>query len=410
MYDHLRYRYILAIEGNDVATNLKWVMSTNSLAVMPRPTYETWFMEGRSARTTIYVEIRPDYADLEERMHYYDTHPGRPRRSSRMPMPISTLPRRTARELISLLVLRRYFERTGSCEARISVSSDLARTFVGKCDIMLPGGRPAASGGAQAALLDGRRDHHLRARFARRQDRGLELGADDYLPKPFHLAELSARIRSVMRRHQQQAVSALRRGTSAVAREPPGRDRGRDVSCCASTTSCTTLWPGRTIRSTRRRWPRVSGATHIDQADNFDFVYAQMKNLRRKPAGRADIEIRAVYGWLQTRPAMKLVSRILLHLAWAPLLLNDRIEHEMDDALALRAETILTRYLAGACPTRERGWTVTGCAKFRGLRGPAAQGALQQREGLSPSARRTRNRRVCSCTLSAISMRAVGTN
>ena len=56
---------------------------------------------------------------------------------------------------------------------------------------------------------------------------------------------------------------------------------------------------------------------------------------------------------------MKLVSRILLHLAWALslllgvwavlfyLALNDRIEHEMDDALALRAETILTRYLAG---------------------------------------------------------------
>ena len=37
---------------------------------------------------------------------------------------------------------------------------------------------------------------------------------------------------------------------------------------------------------------------HIDQADNFDFVYAQMKNLRRKlhDAG-ADIEIRAVYGF-----------------------------------------------------------------------------------------------------------------
>ena len=37
---------------------------------------------------------------------------------------------------------------------------------------------------------------------------------------------------------------------------------------------------------------------HIDQADNFDFVYAQMKNLRRKlhDAGD-DIEIRAVYGF-----------------------------------------------------------------------------------------------------------------
>ena len=46
MYDHLNYKFILAIEGYDVATNLKWIMSSNSLAVMPRPTYETWFMEG----------------------------------------------------------------------------------------------------------------------------------------------------------------------------------------------------------------------------------------------------------------------------------------------------------------------------------------------------------------------------
>ena len=37
---------------------------------------------------------------------------------------------------------------------------------------------------------------------------------------------------------------------------------------------------------------------HIDQADNFDFVYAQMKNLRRKlkDAG-ATVEIRSVYGF-----------------------------------------------------------------------------------------------------------------
>ena len=65
---------------------------------------------------------------------------------------------------------------------------------------------------------------------------------------------------------------------------------------------------------------------------------------------------------------MKLVSRILLHLAWACrccsawavlfyLALNDRIEHEMDDALALRAETILTRLLAGrTLPDAGEGW------------------------------------------------------
>ena len=38
---------------------------------------------------------------------------------------------------------------------------------------------------------------------------GLELGADDYLPKPFHLAELSARIRSVLRRHQRNGQASL---------------------------------------------------------------------------------------------------------------------------------------------------------------------------------------------------------
>ena len=37
---------------------------------------------------------------------------------------------------------------------------------------------------------------------------------------------------------------------------------------------------------------------HIDKADNFDFVYAQMKNLRRRlHDAQADIEIRAVYGF-----------------------------------------------------------------------------------------------------------------
>ena len=37
---------------------------------------------------------------------------------------------------------------------------------------------------------------------------------------------------------------------------------------------------------------------HIDQADNFDFVYAQMKNLRRKMAeAGATAEIKSVYGF-----------------------------------------------------------------------------------------------------------------
>ena len=73
--DQLRYRYIVSIEGNDVATNLKWIMSSNSLCFSPRPKYETWFMEGRLEAGRHYVVIRDDMADIEEKFHYFETHP-----------------------------------------------------------------------------------------------------------------------------------------------------------------------------------------------------------------------------------------------------------------------------------------------------------------------------------------------
>lgn len=73
--EHLEYRYIMALEGNDVASNLKWVMSSNSIAVMPRPTCETWFMEGTLIPNYHYIEIKPDFSDLKERLDYYNHHP-----------------------------------------------------------------------------------------------------------------------------------------------------------------------------------------------------------------------------------------------------------------------------------------------------------------------------------------------
>ncbi|HIZ85752.1 MAG TPA: glycosyltransferase [Candidatus Coprenecus stercoravium] len=72
---HLDYKFVSCIEGNDVATNLKWVMSSDCLPVMPRPVYETWFMEGTLIPGYHYVEIRPDYSDLIEKMEYYTAHP-----------------------------------------------------------------------------------------------------------------------------------------------------------------------------------------------------------------------------------------------------------------------------------------------------------------------------------------------
>lgn len=71
----LRYKFIIALEGNDVATSLKWIMSSQSLAVMPRPTCETWFMEKTLVPDYHYVEISPDYSDLGDKMAYYSAHP-----------------------------------------------------------------------------------------------------------------------------------------------------------------------------------------------------------------------------------------------------------------------------------------------------------------------------------------------
>ena len=67
----LQYKFIFCPEGNDVATNLKWVMSSNSLCLMPKPKYETWFMEGTLTAGIHYVEIADDFSNLEEQIRYY---------------------------------------------------------------------------------------------------------------------------------------------------------------------------------------------------------------------------------------------------------------------------------------------------------------------------------------------------
>ncbi|MGO1298066.1 MAG: glycosyl transferase family 90 [Vibrio sp.] len=73
--DQLKFKFILSLEGKDVATNLKWIMSSNSLALSPKLRYETWFMEGKLIPNVHYVEIKDDFSDLIEKMDYYNAHP-----------------------------------------------------------------------------------------------------------------------------------------------------------------------------------------------------------------------------------------------------------------------------------------------------------------------------------------------
>ena len=114
LYDHLKVRYIMSLEGNDVASNLKWVMSSNSVAVMPRPTCETWYMEGKLIPNYHYIEISEDYHDLIERINYYEAHPDEAKAIVQHAHEWVAQFRNQKREdLISLMVLDKYFRLTG---------------------------------------------------------------------------------------------------------------------------------------------------------------------------------------------------------------------------------------------------------------------------------------------------------
>lgn len=112
--EQLGYKFVLSIEGNDVASNLKWILSSNSLCFMTRPRFETWFMEGRLIPNYHYVLLRDDYSDLEEKILYYSRHTDEARQILRNANRHVAQFRDTNREaLISLYVLIKYFVLSG---------------------------------------------------------------------------------------------------------------------------------------------------------------------------------------------------------------------------------------------------------------------------------------------------------
>ena len=70
----LEYKFVFCIEGNDVATNIKWAMSSNSLVFSFKMVYETWYMEGRLKPDVHFVLIKDDLSNLEEKINYYSEH------------------------------------------------------------------------------------------------------------------------------------------------------------------------------------------------------------------------------------------------------------------------------------------------------------------------------------------------
>jgi DNA-binding response OmpR family regulator len=128
---------------------------------------------------------------------------------------------------------------------------------------------------------------------------GLELGSDDYLTKPFHLAELNARVKAILRRRQFGGNSDV---TFAEIRVQSAERQVwvNNVSVDLTRKEYDLLLFFLANKS--RVLTRETIAEHLwgddaDQMDSFDFIYSHIKNLRKKlsDAGAGDY-LRAVYG------------------------------------------------------------------------------------------------------------------
>lgn len=147
--DQLNFRYIISIEGNDVATNLKWIMASQSLCIMPAPSCETWFMEGRLESGVHYVQAKPDFSDLEEKIDHLERFPQQARAIvANANAYVAQFDRREDEQLVALLVLYKYFILSGQLEPEPEISSrfDLGlAASVRKCQPHQPS--PGISGG-----------------------------------------------------------------------------------------------------------------------------------------------------------------------------------------------------------------------------------------------------------------------
>ena len=128
---------------------------------------------------------------------------------------------------------------------------------------------------------------------------GLNLGADDYLPKPFHLAELTARIAAIIRRRRFDGsniitLHELRLDTNAkivtVNTKPVDLTRTEYDLLLYLVANKNRVVSKNAIAE------RISG-DEAEVFNNYDFIYAHMKNLKKKlaAAGSADY-IKAIYG------------------------------------------------------------------------------------------------------------------
>ena len=128
---------------------------------------------------------------------------------------------------------------------------------------------------------------------------GLAAGADDYLTKPFHITELNARIKAVLRRKTPGGKNIIETGNVSLdLNERLFTVDGNPVNLNRKEFDMLTYF----LSNKNRLITKTALAEHVwgdntDQADNLDFIYYQIKNLRKKlQSSNATIEIQSIYG------------------------------------------------------------------------------------------------------------------
>jgi DNA-binding response OmpR family regulator len=128
---------------------------------------------------------------------------------------------------------------------------------------------------------------------------GLDLGADDYLPKPFHLSELNSRIKSILRRRRFNGENEI------VFNELTIIPAAQEVKVLGNPIVLTRkeynlllyLLTNKNRVLTKSNIAEHLYGDEIDQADTFNFLYSHVKNLRKKMVDTGSVDyIQSVYG------------------------------------------------------------------------------------------------------------------
>ena len=128
---------------------------------------------------------------------------------------------------------------------------------------------------------------------------GLDLGADDYLTKPFHLSELNARVKSIFRRRHFEGKQSIEFNEIKIDPDTQEVFVNGDLVILTKKEYELLLYliANKNRVLTKQTIAEHLWGDHVDFMDSFDFVYQHIKNLRKKltSAGAEDY-LTNVYG------------------------------------------------------------------------------------------------------------------